>query len=174
MLEAFRDGFFRYDMFIFAAFIANIVFFIVTNRYIKKVDKIFRTRNNRASARVGEVMAYTAPTKPEVDEANEQIKQANFWHSVFINVISAFPLLGILGTVFALLGVATDGGLEGSQQSFLVALTSTAWGVVCSMIFKVLFDPNVSPKLEKLNIEVNNLELERKGLIGDLENQTDR
>jgi biopolymer transport protein ExbB/TolQ len=62
-------------------------------------------------------------------------------------------LLGLLGTVIALLGVAGDSGFENTQQNFLIALTSTLWGVVSAIIFKVL-DALTSPQVDKYDNEV--------------------
>lgn len=52
----------------------------------------------------------------------------------FINISAVFPLLGILGTVISLIGTED----MGSDSSFLLALTSTFWGLVFSIIFKSL------------------------------------
>lgn len=54
----------------------------------------------------------------------------------YINISAIFPLLGILGTVGALVGLQSDG--MNSDQSFLIALTSTLWGLIFSIIFKAL------------------------------------
>jgi len=54
----------------------------------------------------------------------------------YINISAIFPLLGILGTVGALVGLQSDG--MNSDESFLIALTSTFWGLIFSIIFKAL------------------------------------
>lgn len=54
----------------------------------------------------------------------------------YVNISAIFPLLGILGTVIALIGM--QGQAMDSDSSFLVALTSTFWGLVFSIIFKSL------------------------------------
>lgn len=58
------------------------------------------------------------------------------WHNIFITLISFFPLLGMLGTVTALLKLdLTEAGGD-VKNNFFDALTSTAWGIVFSLIFK--------------------------------------
>ena len=60
--------------------------------------------------------------------------------SVFTTLISIFPLLGMLGTVFGLLGLdLATGDMENIKANFFVALTSTAWGIIFSVIYKLLY-----------------------------------
>jgi chemotaxis protein MotA len=73
-------------------------------------------------------------------------KQANGYYSVFINMTGIFPLLGILGTVIALIPMVSD--IENMQQNFFVALTSTFWGLIFAIIFKFL-DGLLSARIEE-------------------------
>ena len=57
-------------------------------------------------------------------------------YSVFINLTAIFPLLGILGTVMSLLPMVSN--LADMQQNFFAALTSTFWGLVFAIVFKLL------------------------------------
>jgi Flagellar motor component len=57
-------------------------------------------------------------------------------YSVFINLTAIFPLLGILGTVVSLLPMVAN--LADMQQNFFAALTSTFWGLVFAIVFKLL------------------------------------
>ena len=60
-------------------------------------------------------------------------------YSVFVTGISIFPLLGMLGTVFGLLGLdLANGDMENIKANFFIALTSTAWGIIFSLLFKLL------------------------------------
>ncbi len=58
-------------------------------------------------------------------------------YQVFSNFIMIFPLLGILGTVLSLLPLVGILGQEVSAN-FFAALTSTFWGLVFAIVFKVL------------------------------------
>lgn len=60
----------------------------------------------------------------------------NMLYEIFLTGITIFPLLGLFGTVRALLGLDLTGDLEGAQQHFFDALTSTAWGIFFAVIFK--------------------------------------
>ena len=60
----------------------------------------------------------------------------NMLYEIFLTGITIFPLLGLFGTVRALLGLDLTGDLAGAQQHFFDALTSTAWGIVFAVIFK--------------------------------------
>lgn len=60
-------------------------------------------------------------------------------YNVFCTGISIFPLLGMFGTVMALLGLdlaAND--MTNIRNNFFMALTSTAWGIIFSIVFKIL------------------------------------
>ncbi len=62
--------------------------------------------------------------------------KAETLYTWYINISAVFPLLGILGTVIALIGMQSD--MAGTDENFLLALTSTFWGLVFSIIFKAL------------------------------------
>lgn len=60
-------------------------------------------------------------------------------NSLFVTLITIFPLLGMYGTVRSLLNVdLTAGNLDSARMNFFGALTSTAWGIVFSIAFKLL------------------------------------
>ena len=58
------------------------------------------------------------------------------FYTLFVTFISLFPLLGMFGTVRALLELDLSGDLEMIKIKFFNALTSTAWGIIFSIIFK--------------------------------------
>lgn len=60
-------------------------------------------------------------------------------YSLFITLISIFPLLGMFGTVLALLSLdLASGNMDLLKENFFSALTSTAWGIIFSVIFKII------------------------------------
>ena len=88
-------------------------------------------------------------------------KRSESLYSVFVNVTSIFPLLGILGTVVSLLPMVSE--LADMQTNFFAALTSTFWGLVFAIIFKLL-DGFLSSRMED-NDKAVDLLLERRELL---------
>ena len=74
------------------------------------------------------------------------------FYEVFQTGISIFPLLGMFGTVKALLSMDFTNDLAGAQLRFFDALTSTAWGIIFAVLFKVVnavLAPFMEPLLEQ-------------------------
>ena len=79
-------------------------------------------------------------------EQNKNVKFSKFllhgtnkFYTLFVTMISIFPLLGMLGTVVGLLGLdLASGDMDNIKNNFFVALTSTAWGIIFSVIFKII------------------------------------
>lgn len=74
------------------------------------------------------------------------------FYTLFVTFISLFPLLGMFGTVRALLELDLSGELEIIKIKFFNALTSTAWGIIFSIIFKTvhaLFQSWIETQLNK-------------------------
>ena len=59
-------------------------------------------------------------------------------YTIFTALISIFPLLGMLGTVVALLTLDLSGDTETVKSSFFQALDTTMWGLVYAIIFKIV------------------------------------
>ena len=87
-------------------------------------------------------------------------KRSESLYAVFVNVTAIFPLLGILGTVVSLLPMVSE--LADMQTNFFAALTSTFWGLVFAIIFKLL-DGFLSSRMED-NDKAVDLLLERREL----------
>lgn len=84
----------------------------------------------------------------------------NLWYSLFANSVSIFPLLGMFGTVKALIGLAGRMSEAGADvELFFQALTSTAWGIIFAVLFKIA-DAVLSVPVAANNKEVDTL-LER-------------
>ena len=99
----------------------------------------------------------------DIDE--EQVvamrKRSESLYSVFVNVTSIFPLLGILGTVVSLLPMVFE--LSDMQTNFFAALTSTFWGLVFAILFKLL-DGFLSSRVADNDKAVDLLLKQRKDL----------
>ena len=59
-------------------------------------------------------------------------------YTLFVTIISIFPLLGMFGTVAALLSLDMSGDLSEIRNNFFFALTSTAWGIIFSIGGKII------------------------------------
>lgn len=73
-------------------------------------------------------------------------------YTVFITLISVFPLLGMLGTVIALLGLDLSGDTESLKSNFFQALDTTMWGIIFAVVFKIVnafFQPFIEAQIEK-------------------------
>ena len=75
-------------------------------------------------------------------EQKRTLSRFKYWgmkilYEVFLTCISIFPLLGLYGTVRALLSLdLTD--MASAQLHFFDALTSTAWGIIFAVIGKIV------------------------------------
>ncbi len=72
-------------------------------------------------------------------------KKAEALYAVFVNVTAIFPLLGILGTVLSLIPLVSQ--MAAFETNFFAALTSTFWGLVFAITFKLL-DGFLSARME--------------------------
>ena len=63
-----------------------------------------------------------------------------FFHNVFLTIVSLFPLLGMLGTVVALLNLDfTAGNDENLKTNFFLALESTGLGLIFAILSKIIY-----------------------------------
>ena len=76
-----------------------------------------------------------------------------FLYSSYANITAIFPLLGILGTVAALILLPPDGG-EKMMENLMVALDTTLLGAVCAVLYKVL-DSLLSGPIEAICDDVD-------------------
>lgn len=83
-------------------------------------------------------------------------KKLYYWidvpYTVFIVLISLFPLMGMLGTVSALLTLDISGASEDLKSNFFQALDTTGLGLVLAIFFKILnafFQPRIEECIAK-------------------------
>lgn len=84
-------------------------------------------------------------------------------YTLFITLISAFPLLGMFGTVTSLLSLdlSDAAAIENAKNSFFDALTSTTWGIIFAFIFKIInafISTSVENKIQRLRDFLKNSE----------------
>ena len=80
----------------------------------------------------------TKEARPDVTGLQKRLNHLSTVYTVLLALISIFPLLGMLGTVLALLDLDITNASEALQNDFFAALNTTAVGLVCSIIFKIL------------------------------------
>ena len=131
------------NSYIFIASVVAIVCLLFVNASNKKIDKSFEQ------------------WKIENNYSNAVYKVLTIAYSLFVNLITIFPLLGMFGTVASLLELnfMDDNALLNSRNSFFDALTSTAWGIVFAIIFKVFnafISNHAEDNIEKVSELINN------------------
>ena len=87
----------------------------------------------------------------------KKIERLNSMYSLYANVTSLFPLLGMLGTVLSLLRLS--GSMEQSDlamDQFFSALNTTLAGLIAALIFKFM-DSFLSVRVERDNKEYDTL-----------------
>ena len=94
-----------------------VAFFVISLRQARKIDKVIRT-------------------KSENDFKKEMYYNLNIPYTIFNAIVSIFPLLGMLGTVLALLSLDISESTESMKNNFFQALDTTMWGIVFAAIFK--------------------------------------
>ena len=100
----------------------------------------------------------------KLDEIEKLKERQSFLFNAYSTIGSIFPLLGILGTILALISLK-DFSSQIVTSSFSLALTSTFWGLVFAIVSR-LFEGVVGPKVENNERQINilfNLEVYKKG-----------
>ncbi|MDO5558946.1 MAG: MotA/TolQ/ExbB proton channel family protein [Oscillospiraceae bacterium] len=99
----------------------------------------------------------TMSVKNEMDYKQTSFNWINFFYTVFLAIVSLFPLLGMLGTVLSLLAldISTE-NTDALKQNFFIALDTTAWGLVFSIIFKAVHS-FVQTKIETAITKIDEL-----------------
>ncbi len=89
------------------------------------------------------------------------------WHNAFSQLISVFPLLGVLGTVAGLMLNASAESSADMLSSLNVALETTFWGLISAIILKV-FD-TLCPSRTITDVEVMLDDFDKKMDLADME-----
>lgn len=123
VLKKMCQSLFTTDILIFLAFIAELSVLLIAIKCAEKSTVNIEKKNS--------------------NKENSKKKASNsdliITYNLFTTGISIFPLLGMLGTVAGLLGLDLSAGdMENIKNNFFMALTSTAWGIVFSIGFKIV------------------------------------
>jgi chemotaxis protein MotA len=166
------NGFINYDIVILIVALINFVIFRIIKSMLKEIEDCLYRASIDATTKKAKLLKKNASGGNIETIISEKSRTINKFYAFFVNVTSVFPLLGILGTVYALIKVAGDTSalLESTQQDFLVALTSTGWGVICTIFFKVFGDSVISPRIDIMNEKVKTMhEIEKSQYVLDQE-----
>lgn len=134
-----------YDLVIVLAAAANTVLFIETRR---RMLALYNRLRLVIFMPVQPMEGGTITTPSQTFAVEEFVKmreRTESFYSFFSNLTAIFPLLGILGTVLSLLPMVAN--MADMQTNFFAALTSTFWGLVFAIGFKVA-DAFIAPRIE--------------------------
>lgn len=121
ILGKFKEGFWNFDWIIFVVAIINILIFICIKQINIEISANYKNFEQ----------------KENLFATNKAYSQFTNLYTIFLTIISIFPLLGMLGTVFSLLRLDITSIDDNLKSNFFSALTSTAWGIIFAMGFKI-------------------------------------
>lgn len=141
---------------IVVAALINVIFFFKTFRAIKKADDMFNPKSDKVNG-VRANMRWDNKQISKIKKMRKGLIQKYTWYA---NITAIFPLLGILGTVAALVEYSA----ETMMENFMVALGTTLLGVLFAIIFKSI-DAVISGPMEVIIADADYViqDYERKG-----------
>lgn len=113
---------------IIALAVLNGVVFFLTKSAIKKAEKEYNPENDKVNG----VSASMQWNNEQISNLKKMRKGLIVFYTWYANLTAIFPLLGILGTVAALV-IYSDVTM---MENFMVALSTTLLGVLCAILFK--------------------------------------
>ena len=132
VLQVIGHNLLGFDIIIFIAAVLNAVCWYFARQYTNRLYRMLHMVVFVPSRRNDPEAVAEAVRAVDEEEIVALRKRSEGLYSIFANVTSIFPLLGILGTVVSLLPMVAD--LADMQQNFFAALTSTFWGLVFAII----------------------------------------
>ena len=142
---------FTFDWLIILIGLINAVIFTITKINIKKVSQSLNISQNMS------IPTFTPSLEAkELQELDRLCKNTEQLYSLFVAITSVFALLGILGTVLSLIMLVGGDLTYVTQQSFFTALTTTFWGVLFAIIYRIC-DARISTKIQNNSDEVTRL-----------------
>ncbi len=129
------------NLVIIVLIIINIILFARMKSLIKK---IYATLLPSSDKRYN-VKAPTTWTNTEIKDLSAKRDKLIRRYTMYANFTAVFPLLGILGTVAALVTYSS----ETMMENFMVALTTTLLGVLAAILFKTI-DSLISADIDLL------------------------
>ncbi len=134
-------NFFQYDWLIFALGALNAWIFVQAKWRIKQFTRYFLPKGYIPGGKMHQQVwdqYYDRLLSPEGERQMVVRRQRlNVFAQFYQSLTSIFPLLGILGTVISLIRMTRLTETQ-QEQAFFLALTSTLWGIVFAILYKVL------------------------------------
>lgn len=150
LTSVFIANFFRFDWIILGMFIGNFVLYFLILKPTNCINAHFVKSDQLGALSEGSrksIRAHTATDRPlTTTELMRARKTMNKYYALYANLTTMFPLMGMLGTVYSLLPMVDALGTT-STDAFFSALTSTFWGIIAALVFKLL-DASLSYKIE--------------------------
>jgi biopolymer transport protein ExbB len=167
IFKALLSSIIGYDLIIVALILFNIAFIQVRlrmasnklNSHLKKVIylPVAHTFKNLSS---------NDPQKVNLHDLMQLREAETRLYHIYISITNILPLLGILGTVLALMNIESF-TTDMITSNFLSALTSTFWGLSGAIICKIL-EGNI---VFKVDLNEENLSMLTKSIIRESGNQ---
>ena len=125
------------DLIIMILFVVNLAYFFRRAlESIQGMDRLLHEISRKQQEEQASEHTVENVDPEDYDKVVTLLREMDKRCSLFENIASIFPLLGICGTVIALLSMS--GNTAEMMGGFLVALTSTFWGLVSAIVCKVL------------------------------------
>ena len=138
-----------YDLLIIITAIGTFGYYLFIRFHSIKVYNAIHTQGYRPDDMLS-LGSALPPSLEEVKQTKINLRKmretSDKNYSMYTNLTGIFPLLGILGTVISLIPMVQD--MANMQGNFFVALTSTLWGLVFAIVFRVL-DATLAPRIER-------------------------
>jgi len=148
-ISAIVNNFIGYDLLIVGFAVGNAIIYFLTKSELSRMNELIHKTSDMSLGDSDEGLVVKLG-RADLELIKRARKRTNLCYSIFVNVISIFPLLGLLGTVISLIFTAGNVGFEATQQYFMMSLTSTFWGMIFAITYKIM-DAFISPKIEMLN-----------------------
>ena len=141
-----------YDLAIFIVAGINVWFFLLTRRRALDLYRKLRLMIFLPLQPMDGKAVKTVSHTYQLEDFVKMRERAESSYAIFTNLTAIFPLMGILGTVLSLLPMVVN--MANMQENFFAALTSTLWGLVFAIAFKIC-DAFLSSRMEDNDKNVN-------------------
>ena len=151
IINIFIKNLMGFDWIIFVMMAVNFAVFFSARTMVNTIYSHFNFNDYMVNLNDEAKAAIKQTTKKEKQQltARELLRYReamNKRYALYSNLTTMFPLMGMLGTVVSLIPMVNSIGTENTGL-FFSALTSTFWGIVFALIFKLL-DASISYKIE--------------------------